>query len=134
MFIFPFVNNRHADTHVIIDEKVFPCHSVALESVSEYFDNSMRDKETLRRIKLPESDVPSEVFPTLMDWILQDDHGRSSVINKGNVVALFSCAKFLGISGKIILMQYDVVMLYIRLQYFRTQITVCRLPTRESGN
>lgn len=47
-------SGRHADTHVVIGEKVYPCHSVALEVVSKYFDNLNTPKESMRRIELPD--------------------------------------------------------------------------------
>ncbi len=48
------VSGRHADTHIIIGQKIYPCHSMALEVESTYFDNMTQRKESLRRVELPE--------------------------------------------------------------------------------
>lgn len=86
------------------------------------------------------SEVPSTVFPTLMDWIFQNDHGRSVVMNKGNVVPLFSCGKYLDISGNNVLKsihsnrQLLSTIIYHWSLYRRIEISMCQLFTRKGRN
>lgn len=48
------IGARNADTQVVIGDKVFPCHSVALEAYSGLFDRLIRPQECIQRIQLPE--------------------------------------------------------------------------------
>lgn len=47
-------SGRNADTHVIIGDKIFACHGVALEAFSTYFERMNRPPETIHRVHVPE--------------------------------------------------------------------------------
>lgn len=47
-------SGKNADTHVMIGDKIYPCHSVALEAFSTYFERLSRPPESIQRIQLPE--------------------------------------------------------------------------------
>ncbi|CAG7816632.1 unnamed protein product [Allacma fusca] len=89
----------HYDMKVVIDNQEFPCHSIALQAYSKFFDCIKRPKELVQKINLPKNFISPEDFPNLMDWILLDDASKPMIISHCNVLSLYSAAQYLGIPG-----------------------------------
>jgi len=87
---------RNADTHIMIGDKTYPCHSLALEAFSTHFDR-VRPEQFIQQIHLPEAEVAPSVFPIIMDWTVQSEDGRKDILTKENLVQIYAAAKYLGI-------------------------------------
>ncbi|ODN02973.1 Tectonic-1 [Orchesella cincta] len=90
------VTAKNPDTHVMIGDKTYPCHSLALEAFSSHFDR-LRPELFVQQIHLPETEVASSVFPIIMDWIVQSEEGRKEILTKENLIQVYAAAKYLGI-------------------------------------
>ncbi|CAL8073824.1 unnamed protein product [Orchesella dallaii] len=91
---------KNPDTHVMIGDKTYPCHALALQVFSTHFDR-LRPEPSIQQIHLPEAsgltEVASSVFPVVMDWIVQSEDGRNDILTKENLVQVYAAAKYLGI-------------------------------------
>lgn len=86
---------QNSDIQVIIDESIFSCHSILLQSYSGYFNQlSLNTSEII----LPSERVNSSSFIKIYEWMLAD----KPKIERPGIMELYVAAKFLKIENLIL--------------------------------
>ncbi|XP_053625412.1 uncharacterized protein LOC128683624 isoform X2 [Plodia interpunctella] len=82
----------NTDTIVHIGEDGFHCHRIVLQIYSTFFQRNSH-----REIELPTSQVTSEAFQTIYEWMIFSGPDSNKVLRRDNVLDVFSAAQFLSI-------------------------------------
>jgi len=93
-------NAVNPDCVVCICGQEFPCHSIALQCYSKFFDRVRRTDDPTKPcqyITLPEDRVTPQAFIDVMNWILLPPPECQEIIRLDNVVDLYLAASFLEI-------------------------------------
>lgn len=85
-------NYVNTDVQVVIGHEEFSCHSMVLQSYSQFFE----DRQMMQNIELQASDVTVNAFVVIYDWMIT---GKECItlLKRDNILEIFVAAQYLGI-------------------------------------